>query len=96
MKCPYCGAEAEDGALYCEDCGQLLVCEACNREEEIVSFWKKENNDRKDEFITELENVKKSVEGIQVAVAKGKKIKAKKNFYRLMFLIFVSTLSSKL
>ncbi len=87
MKCQYCDAVIKDGVLYCDACGQLVEY-ASNDAGAINEFWGGANEKKKEEMIQELAGLKGKSEQIQHDIAKYKKMKSKRRFFRLMLAFF--------
>lgn len=89
MKCQHCGADIKDGVLFCDVCGQP-VSEPSSEETTIKKFWNAENNKKKEDIISDLAGLKGKSDEVQDVIIKGKKLKAKKLFFRIMLLFFVA------
>lgn len=88
MKCPYCGAEIDDIALFCDNCGQA-VDTVTNTKKNMDAFWQKENNVKQKDTVRQLEDFKEKYKPIQEIISRGKKLKSKNNFFRVMLLLFL-------
>lgn len=88
MKCQYCGAEIKEGALFCDNCGQ--AAEATNgTKQNMDSFWQKENTQKQRDVVEQIAGLKGKCEQIQGAISRGKKLKSRKQFFRIMLVLLI-------
>lgn len=88
MKCQYCGAELKEGALFCDNCGQAVDV-ANNTKQNMDAFWQEENTQKQREVVEQIAGLKGKCEQIQSSISRGRKLKSRKHFFRIMFVLFI-------
>ncbi len=89
MNCQYCGAEIKEGALFCDNCGQAVDTPKDNKQN-MDAFWQKENSQKQKDVIEQIAGLKGKCEQLQGAISRGKKLKSRKHFFRIMLVLFLA------
>lgn len=93
MKCQHCGAEIKADVQYCDVCGQP-VSESTKEKKAFKSFWTSEYDKKKEVAVEELAGLRDRSDSIQDEVVRGKKLKSKRWFFRIMLLLFAAILAA--
>lgn len=88
MKCQYCDAEIKEGALFCDNCGQAVDV-TNGTKQNMEAFWQKENTQKQKDIIEQIAGLKGKYEQIQGAIVRGRKLKSRRFFFRVMLVLFI-------
>lgn len=86
MKCQYCNSELNEGALFCDKCGQAQQG-FIETNDKVANFWDKEKSLQEQDIIQQLSVLKTKAENTQSSIAYGRRAKSRGFFFHTLLLL---------